>query len=110
MSLNCPPKLPTGVRSALTITASSIVASSDEGHLIRARGPADPPPSPYTSQRSGEGRQARPHAVVSRPAAHGGGCFWQQSVAVDDGGGQVDQLAVGRPGLLAQHLEGGVRH
>jgi hypothetical protein len=28
MSLNCPPKLPTGVRTALTITASSITASS----------------------------------------------------------------------------------
>ena len=40
MSLNCPPKLPTGVRSALTITASSIVASSDEGHLIRAPWPS----------------------------------------------------------------------
>jgi hypothetical protein len=35
-SLNCPPKLPTGVRSALTITASSITASSDGEHLIRA--------------------------------------------------------------------------
>ena len=34
-SLNCPPKLPTGVRTALTITASSITASSERVTLTR---------------------------------------------------------------------------
>ena len=52
---------------ALTITASSIVASSDEGRLMRA-----PRPSirsiPLPPQAFRRGRHARPHAVVSRPA------------------------------------------
>jgi hypothetical protein len=32
--------------------------------------------------------------------------FREQAVAVDDGGGDVDELAVGRAGVLAQHFEG----
>jgi hypothetical protein len=33
--------------------------------------------------------------------------FGQQAVAVDDGGGDVEELAVGVAGVVAQHLEGG---
>jgi len=31
----------------------------------------------------------------------------QQAVAVDDGGGDVDEFAVGGSGVLAEHFEGG---
>ena len=99
MSLNCPPKLPTGVRSALTITASSIMASSDEGHLIRA-------PRPSIRFSSGFAASA---PVALTPVRTRLRLLGEQAVAVDDGGGDVDELAVGGTRVLAQHLEGAVR-
>ena len=63
-SLNGPPKLPTGVRTALTITASSIVSSSIS---LSEHIPVDQRPTTRASPARGS-RFARAHSSMRKPS------------------------------------------